>query len=565
MHPGWTLALRDLLAKLDEQWQEATERSLQLTGKTPGELLDLLQGELALCVRWPSGSPLPEIALSVELGKQRPQWLEVVKHARETVSGVDSRAVEEREVAGVETTVWPGPAGPIFQTDLGTHLLVASSPSLLRNITEALESDDESHNALERSRFHEELAEPLRVHERELLVEVDVAAIYRAAVSVLGPHEQGEEVAKVLAFLGLDRLSAAGLALGFRDDGMEYAVHFAARDGLRGILQAIADGFGPLEVPLDGTENVLSRAPLSASGVYALNVAPGKIVESCLRLAEEYFPESRESFDDVFAQIKEKLGIDVPGELFPLARTTFFGFSATPPAGSVFADKIVLARTKSLTPYVALLKKLAEALGAELRPLPSAKREAGHSAGQYVCLASGSSVRDLWALLGKGETPDLTLETAFLLPSIAWAELPGGWTAISTLPQAIARYISHYSRGKKLAEGSVLTEHLRGRMVDASGISVFLSGRHLLWLYNSFLNVGGSFAPLLAQAGIDLGAVPPAEAFEGQVKPGYSRFRVRPDGLTLSGHRLLSSNGGWAAVFLGAAIVWSVGLPALQG
>jgi hypothetical protein len=146
---------------------------------------------------------------------------------------------------------------------------------------------------------------------------------------------------------------------------------------------------------------------------------------------------------------------------------------------------------------------------------------------------------------------------------VAWAELPDGWTAVSTLPQALVRYHENYAKGPKLAQAPALADIFRAQASGASAASVFQGGKSILWAYNSLLSLASAFAPILAQAGVDLAPLPPAEAFQTSLRPGFARLTAAPDGFTLRGHRLLSSSGALLAAAGAGAIAAAIVMPAI--
>jgi hypothetical protein len=280
--------------------------------------------------------------------------------------------------------------------------------------------------------------------------------------------------------------------------------------------------------------------------------------------------------DGFFRILKERHGIAIEEDVFSLPDATFFSFAVEPPAGGLLADRITLVRTETFRPYLALLKKAAAAVGADVRSIaPEAaaagtpEERPGGAAIEYVVLASGKSlgatIFDRLLSEENGE-PSPASVAALIVPVVAWTELPDGWTAVSTLPQALVRHATHYARGKKLAEVPALADLFRARAAEgAAAAAVFESGKGLLWTYNTLLGLASAFAPLLAQAGVDLAQLPPAEAFEASLRPGFIQLRFAPDGFTLRGRDVLSSSSAVLAATGAAAIAAAVIVPAVIG
>lgn len=560
--PGWALAFRDLFKRLEPQLEEINAPFRAVTGKTPLELLRLLQGGVALVVRGPSPEGFPaEVALALEANDELSKVLERVGRFFEQQTG---KKLEARTVGGVEATVWPLPGAPLFQARLGTHWLAVSSPGLLRDIASAYEGQDPGKQPFKKGSLHAELQGPLKVERQEMLLAVNLEAIRSVALAFLQGNPDAEEVHRVLQVTGLDRLTSLGLAIGFRDGGMEGAFHLGMRGGARGVLSAIQKALPALA---ENVDSALPLVPASAHEVQAARLAPGKMLRELDKLLRQNIPEVGEEMDGWFQAMKEHTGIDVEADLFALADITLVSFMVEPPAGGLLSDQVMVAQTEELKSYLSLLKKLAELTEATERELDATK---GMKI-RYVSLASGKTLATgglLGAFFSGPGTPEQLASIprtvlAAMVPVIAWVDLPEGWTVVSTLPQALKRYTTHYARGKRFSEVSELAALFRKQASGASAVSVFQGGKSILWAYNSLLSVGSAFAPFLNMLGVDLAPLPPAEAFEGTVRPGYMSLRMTPEGFTIRGHRALSSS---STVLAGAAvtgIVAGVVIPSL--
>lgn len=559
-HPGWVRALRGLWERIAQEpdFKEIEQAFVDVTGKTPLDLLALPRGEITLGVRFLAGAPMPEVALAIELGETGSEIVSVVSKLKEFVARETGQPPETRDVAGVPATVWPGPAGSLYETRLADHLVVVSTPGLLREISEAYRGA-RPQKRLRDSKFHRTLQEQLGIPEPELRVGVDLSAIYRLVQTFIENESDAEEARQVIEFLGADRLTTLGTALGFRDEGVEYAVHVGAHEP-RGLLETL---LGALR-PLDLSTEALGKIPQSAYQAGAFHVAPGKLARGLVGLVRKYFPDAEDDLQEIFGKIAEETGIQVERDLYGLAPVQLQGFVVEPPAGGLFPDNLVILRTEAFASYLAVLNKLAAAAQAETRSLPSADSAAGDEAPrvQYLSIASGKAGGGaLWELIaerGRGE-PSVATVLGLLLPTIAWVDLPGGWTVASTVPQAVVRYLSYYGREAPLG-GTALGQLLAAEAKGASAVSVFHSGKTLLWLYNSLLSVANSVGSLLHGVGIDLGSVPPAEVFLDSIHPGFAGFAATPSGVTLRGHRAHATTA-VVAFFGGAAFVWAVGIP----
>ena len=553
-HPGWVRALGGLWEKIEAK-QKLAKLGLpfvKTTGKDLIELLSLPRGEISFAVRVLPGIPLPEFAFALELGETRSEILTVVSNLKEFVTEETGEAPKTREIAGVETTVWPGGLTGIYETRLADHLILVSTPGMLRDVVEAYRGARPDRR-LKDSEFHRTLTARLGIPQAQFRLGVDLAALYRVVQGFVEEATDRDEIERVLEFLGADRLTVSGVTIGLRDDGLEYAAHVGTHEP-RGLLESVLGAFGPLE----SSTEALSKIPSSAYQLGALRIEPGRLVRGWVGLVRKYFPEAEEEIQEAFRTIREATGIHVEQDLYALAPVELHGFAVAPPAGGLFPDQLVVLKTEAFDSYLAVVQKLAAAVQAETRTLPQPQQDPGtaversgstvadgvanRSAPQvrYLALAGGKTVTgSVWEILadrGSAE-PSLTTLLSLFLPTLAWTELPGGWTVTSTVPQAVVRYLSHYGREESIDNASPLGKLLVEQANNASGVSTFQSGKTLLWLYNSLLSAVSSVGSFLHGIGIDLGSVPPAEVFLDGIRPGFVKFTANPSGITIRGHR----------------------------
>ena len=109
-HPGSVRAFADLASWLEELSSEATDHCRELTGKTPLEIVGLIQGEVSFSLR--SVSPnLVEAVLAVELGAHKDEILGVVSRIRSKAEEAGGEKLAAVPFEGGEATAWPMPWG----------------------------------------------------------------------------------------------------------------------------------------------------------------------------------------------------------------------------------------------------------------------------------------------------------------------------------------------------------------------------------------------------------------------------------------------------------------------
>ena len=558
-HPGVRKAFEGLAVLLKERTAASGAAVAHVTGKTPLEILGLIQGEVALHIGMSPGGP-PALAIALELGPTRDAILDVRAKLQAAVEEMTGSPLEKTTIEGFEATGWPGPMGPIHEGVVGTHLVIASTPNLFTSIAGAHKTKPERAEPREMT-IDPDLARDIAVRDREVLLLLDLEVI-RGLFLENVPQGERENLEKILRLAGLDSVTSLGGALGFRDGGAESAWRLGMKNGSGGILGAFARSL-PGIGDLDGA---LGRIPSEASEVQAGRIDIGGLLRGIDGVVRELQLPGLD-LDSGYGELERVLGISVKEDLFTLGVVALHSFSIGPPAGGLFPDEVMLVESGSIEPCAKVLEKVAARLGAKPRAIGPA------GAVIYLNLTDRVLVDSLReALLGSGShrmgTPNLP-ELVLLATSsgISRADVGDGWTAISTLPQALVRYLEIHSKGPRLASppgGAELASLLRREAKGAAAVVVSRGGSGILVLYNSILPIANAFYPVLKALGIDPTELPPGESFSGEVKPGYLRLAVDPKGFTLRGHRVLETRAGALASVGFGAFAAGLLVPMLQ-
>ena len=556
LHPGTRRAFEGLSSQIAPKLDQAWAPFVRATGKNPRELLALVEGEISLFWKGIGADGAPEIALAVELGTTKDEILRVLARLEELFEKEQGTKLETEKLGAVEAKAWPAPAGPILEGVLGTHLVIATE-GIFREAAAAFSGEAPAKRSKTRL-LDPALEKKLSLKRRDVLVLVDVEGLRDLLLKAAGAGRNAGEIQQVLRVSGLEGVKTAALAGGYREGGMECVCHLETSGDLGGILGIIRDGLGSVEI----ADESLSLIPAAATEVQACRVHPGKILHEIDALVRKEFPDAGRDLDSAYAQLLKFSGISFEKDLCALGDITFLGFSAEPPAGGLFNDQVLLVKTESLPPYWNIFEKLGKLLGAEWGALETADGKI-----QYLDIA-GSKLAQQMSIFRLIESPPRggpppQFVVAFLAGTVAMAraDLPGGWTALSNLPQALVRYREHYGKGPKLSDdlGALAREKISG----AQAASVSRGGKQLLYCYNSILSLAGAFSPFLAFAGIDVAQMPPAEAFLSDLRPAYFRMEMGPDGFTLRCYRVLESSGGIIAVAGGASLMAGFLVPTL--
>lgn len=559
-HPGWKGALGGLFAEgapLSTVLPSVDESSgpfIELTGKKPLEILDLFEGEVVFVLQGISPESGPEVALAIETGKKKGEILAVRTRLRAAIeeSGVELQTVDSN---GIEASAWPLGPMHLFDAHIGTHLVVATSQRLLDSITAAFagkEPETPAANRLLVGSVEKELA----VEGREALFLADLAQLRGIASGAVG--DPGFET--FLQVSGLDGATTLGAALGFRDGGAEIAIHLGLESKAGGVLGAIRAALPAI----GGIGKALPLLPEATQEFSAFRIQPGNLLRAIDGIIRAGYPDSVTDIDVVYEEVSKASGIQVKEDLWTLPDITLHTFQVDPPAGGLFADSALLVETKSLAPYWKLILAFERLAAAEVRSLTTA---AGKITYFHVPPGGEGAGGALWRAITSGGgltgSPDeaLAVLATIVGGALCRADLPGGWTVLSSSTQTLVRYLEHHKIG--LDKGQPLAALATARSPGAYCAHVTLGGKGFLYAYNSVLSLASAFAPYLAMLGIDIAQAPPAEAFQKLVKPGWLVFEAGPAGFSLKGHRALESNAGVLVATGVVSVVAGALVPAL--
>jgi hypothetical protein len=546
--PGTRKALAGVRALCEETFQR-DGAPLPSTGKTLFELLGLIRGELSFCIgRQPGALALfPQMAASLELGTAREEILAVVAKLAEAVGEGRGAPLPRRAIGDVEATVFPSTRlGDLHVATLGTHLVVTSNAEALRAIAEAYARDDDTAPADRAESLEPGLTRQLVVNDREVLILADTKAFREMFLGVQTPPYR-EQIEAILRATGLDRVASCAYALGFRDGGMEGVLRLGMPDGAGGVLAALQASLAPV----GDVREALSRMPGEAREVRFLRLDAGAFLRELDRVLPQAAPDMADGLKSIYRWLEATLDISA-GELQALGALTVHSFLVEPAAGDVVSDGIVLVRTEELAPYWSVLEKLAKAAGRKPEPLSGA----GNAV--YLQLVGENEAVQL-AGQWTPALPEILIFAMVGLPAVTLtrADLEGGWTIVSTLPQAVLRYLDGPRRAP-LSSDEAFAALVLDRSKDAAAAVVSRGGKHLLWAYNVAIRSLHAGEFFFLDGGFDPVHLPPAERFLAAVRPGSLRLEASSKAVALRGHRGLEATAGLALAGTAAlAAIWS--------
>jgi len=532
---------------------QTTGPVMEITGRDPLEIAGLLQDEVAVSITGLDPRTGLSVLVAIEMGDRRREILEVVGKISEFFSRAAGRDPEEVELEGRKTVVWPifGGLSALYHLRLGTHIVFASSRDVLRDVARAHDGGVEPGFTLASNPRYKECRKALALESPRLTAFANLEAIRGIYMMLLlGAGGDSEELMKVLSSSGLMSITTLGYSLGFRGGDVEGKMLLGTGDGARGFLGDLLGAFSPPE----GTTAALPLIPAEANEAGALGVDGGKIFRAIHGFLRQGLPgDLPRQVDGVIQQMEKRSGLSLERDLFSLGRVDLHTFPVTPPAGGLIPDGLTLVRTDQFRPYREVIEKIAGALGRK----PEILEGPIGSAGRRITYLSAGSV--FTRLLGmKTPPPPEGLLHALLQPpvSLASTELDGGWTLLSNSPQAIWRHLARGEGSRPLSTVAGVDRRIREDLAGARGFVMFRGGTSFLPIYNSLIEIAASLAPLelaMEAYGIDLPRLPPGEKFLEYIKDGFLRVDAGPRGITIHGHRVLSSgsSGLWALPVLG--------------
>jgi hypothetical protein len=99
------------------------------------------------------------------------------------------------------------------------------------------------------------------------------------------------------------------------------------------------------------------------------------------------------------------------------------------------------------------------------------------------------------------------------------------------------RHIRHRAADTRLAADEEFAAFARATVRGSCAAVAGRGARSFLWAYNTLVSIASALDPLLALAGIDPCALPPAEEFLERSRPGSLQVRVGPAGITFRAFR----------------------------
>ncbi len=563
-------ALGRLPQFIREKLAEGTAHLQAITGRGILELLDLFQGEIALSVTGIDPVAKVGVVLAIELGPRREAMLDTLAKVAASLEQMGIPPLQPVEIAGRRAgrISLGGAQPPIHHAVLGTHIVFGSSADLLRSVVEAYDGAPGSEDfVLRENPRYQEAREGLKLADPRIFAFVNIEAIRNLVMMFAAQAPDAEPIVTAVKKSGIDGITVAGFAAGARGGDVEGKFLLGTGNGAKGLLGEL---FACVE-PVADPAAVRAIAPEGATVSTTYRFDGGKAFQALVRFLREWLPPFlSKPMEKDMREALDRVGLSLEADLFAIGKIDFYVFVVDPLAGGLIPDVVVLTRTEESTPYRRLLEKTAKVQGREMRAIPGPAGPAGAagtaSTARRTIHSIPGSYLDFLALAKAGGPAVLEYYITAIVsqPSaVAYVDLDGGWTAFSTAPQPLWRYLLRAGEEKKtVVAGPAPFE------ADRKGADIFVTfqpRRGLLAGYNTLASVAASFAPYIekgaAMAGLDfvgtldldLGLLPPAEKFLEHSKEGFLRIDAGPKGLQLHGHRVLSSTGDlW--ILMGAAI-----------
>ncbi len=544
-HPSVRQAFAGAVERLVDQLNRESIVFTQVTGKTPLELLGLLRGGVTLTVGDLTPQGLPRIAIAIERGSSGEEIDAMLQRLRGFYQQQMGVELQQHDLGGLSATVWPTPAGPIIESNVGTHLVITNAPDVFQGIAARVAGQrDDGYDA---GWLHRRLARRLKVADPDVAFELDVAWL----VGVL-KEKTPPDMSRYVDALGLSDVSVLGAVCSFDRGRPNAAVHLGVDGGeASGAIGAVLQNLrSPGEV-----DAALELIPSAATEVSAFGVNVGGLVED-LYAALEATPGGvmTTAFDAWLQQVCGEVDRDT---LSALGALEAYSFRIDPPAGALFSDEICLARTESFEPFWQLMAQSADEAGVREQEWEGATL-------QTIVGEPAVEFGDIIDQLREQPPAAIGMLAASTTPVYARIDLDNGWSAVST-PQALMRYVTSY--GKQDPFSSAEKKSTLARRVTEGSVAgvVGMEGNGAPAFYNGLVQTLTPLAGHLAGFGVDVPLLPPGEIFERPARPGFLTLRKTKDGLTLRsvGVTIRSNETVIASALIG--VIAGILMPALSG
>jgi len=548
-HPGMGRALEPLWSRLETNPLDAELEPMLGVGFQG--LLELFEGGVSISFASMLPTGAPELIVAIDRADNVESWNGVIERLRGHYRNGTGSDVETVEIGGEKVRVWRTPELSIYECVLGTHLILATTPDLVRDV-QSLYRGTSSATPIGESAFLREVSEGLGTSRRDVTFAVNVQALSALLMPfVLQGGANSEEIREMLRLTGIDRVTSLGFSVGIENGVTEVGGFLGTREGMRGLLEALLAGTRGLESP----DAFLARVPEGAYGIAASRFAVGTLLEEVYRRVVEQLPEMRDSIDSFFTQIESASGIDVRKDIFTLGEIAAWSYVIEPPAGSLLGDWITLVKTDELEPYWKLFTKIIALAGIRERSLEESPRPI-----RYFDFGGSAAGSRLLERLMSGEPTEeelVPLTISFFLSSFAFArsDLDGGWSVISQRPQSLWRFHGFYSKAKTIASDAEPARAFREAANGAWSAGAFRLSEWILACYNTLVDVSSLFSAQLGLLGVRVAELPPAEVFLANAHTDVFRmsasskgfgFRARSEllpFLTVAGAALMQA--GW--------------------
>jgi hypothetical protein len=533
-HPRTREASARLIAAFAERWdQTVSPLAMMFTGQRPESLLALLQDPLTFAYLESGEDGTPRAVMAVDTSAHPGELLATLERLLPPAGTDSPPGTFDGRPLGL-------PMEQLHIQELGDRLVIATTRPLLDAVAADLAAGGpglpQPADAVRRG-----LEGPLALQDELMHVAIDLERLLPVDPDLPHPSDY--------PFLGF--------ALGASGAGDDMAVHLALREGSTTSAMVI-DGMRPMNRVAD----VLQRIPARAQEVSGFHAAPREALENLAGGVEEILVKLREKLREAAVDSGEidaaAIDWDTLVNAAWISPMEAYSFRVDPPRGALMADLIQLVPQAQLEPYVAWTELALESLDLELAELEVQGRVIRYISFVEGRFDGGEALKHLLSGRSFDDLPPfqqfaIGLPLVAAVGPVATVELDDGWALLANQPQALERYLSHYSHEPSMAQDAKTAADVRARLEGASLGGVFELGETTLATYNTLLQLAGPLAGPLGQAGIDVGRLPPAELFEDHLGRGFYRVDADAHGITLRSEALASSAA--AVVVTGALTV----------
>lgn len=324
-------AMKAFAEKPLAKWAELMDEMRKDEGIAPGDVLDLLAGQLAFAFVWGEGYDQPKGVLLADIGENGERFREFVAKAEKRFVEEGGRKKDEQEFRGLKITTYregEETGGTSWMLD-GKTFALAENADLLKDV---LARKDRTEGTLATRELYRRTRERAGGRAPDLLLYADGVNFVKA---LRESEELDDEDMKIGTTLGLLAIEALEFDITLEPEGLVMRGFLGVKGEKTGILK-IADGKNSALLPPRYTP-----ADALSAGAWALDLPA--LWEEVRKVADAIEEGSMGTADEWMKAFKEETGVDIAADLIATLGAELT-YHTRPPAEGAMGPAAMLGR-----------------------------------------------------------------------------------------------------------------------------------------------------------------------------------------------------------------------------